>query len=170
MKNKDLAIIGAAVLIPILLLSKKKNETAGQSYLNNPSLPRGIRNNNPGNIVLNGEKWKGEIPGVDTRFKTFENIVWGTRAIFVNLRNYYFERGLKTIRGIISRWAPTGENETAKYIATVSAMTGINADSVLSWGAGDFKRIAKAISIVENGSIANTIITDNVLQNAWSLL
>lgn len=36
------------------------------------------------------------------------------------LRNYQSRHGLRTVREIISRWAPPAENPTEKYIAFVA--------------------------------------------------
>ena len=43
-------------------------------------------------------------------------------------RTYYGKYGLKTIRGIVSRWAPPKENNTEAYIRHVSDYTGIGPD------------------------------------------
>ena len=51
-------------------------------------VPRGIRNNNPLNIVK-GQNWKGERhPQTDRRFEEFESMQYGIRAGFKLLRNY----------------------------------------------------------------------------------
>lgn len=45
--------------------------------------PRGLRNNNPGNIRLSSTKYQGEVqPSQDTAFKQFESMAYGYRAIF----------------------------------------------------------------------------------------
>lgn len=85
--------------------------------------PRGIRNNNPGNIRL-GNNWKGEKPGEDTAFETFTSVEYGIRAIFKLIDTYISKYNLETIQGIISRFAPPHENATANYInAVVRYMT-----------------------------------------------
>lgn len=77
--------------------------------------PRGIRNNNPGNIRL-GNEWKGEALGIDNAFETFTSIEFGIRAIFKLIDTYVKKYQLETIQGIISRFAPPHENATANYI------------------------------------------------------
>ena len=53
------------------------------------NLPRGLRNNNPGNIRINGDLFQGEVrPSKDKSFKQFETMAYGYRAMFVILRNY----------------------------------------------------------------------------------
>lgn len=88
--------------------------------------PRGIRNNNPGNLRKSNEKWLGEIPGADSEFKTFSDSVYGLRAIAKLLVNYERKYGLNTISGLINRWAPTNENDTAVYIAAVAKSCGVS--------------------------------------------
>ena len=53
-------------------------------------LPRGLRNNNPGNIRISPTRYKGEIvPSSDRAFKQFKSRGWGYRAIFVLLESYH---------------------------------------------------------------------------------
>ena len=92
--------------------------------------PRGIRNCNPLNIRRSKDKWQGlSALQEDREFFKFESIEWGWRAAFVILcRTYYGKYGLKTIRDLVSRWAPAKENNTEAYIRHVSDYTGIGPD------------------------------------------
>ena len=134
---------------------------------NEVKLPRGIRNNNPLNIRLSKDKWQGQInanvnvngnnssPKGDAEFVQFYSMEYGWRAAFVILcRTYYGKYGLKTIRDIVSRWAPAKENNTEAYIRHVSDYTGIAPNKVL----GSPKEqptqwllIGYAMAVVENG-------------------
>lgn len=89
------------------------------------SLPRGIRNNNPGNLVKSSEKWEGAI-GDDGRFLTFASMEWGVRAMARNIRTKQTKYGINTLRKLITKLSPPNENDTNKYIATVSGWTGID--------------------------------------------
>ena len=133
--------------------------------------PRGIRNNNPLNIRRSKDKWQGQInpsgngnvngngnnssPKGDAEFVQFYTMEYGWRAAFVILcRTYYGKYGLKTIRDIVSRWAPAKENNTEAYIRHVSDYTGISPNKVL----GSPKEhptqwllIGYAMAVVENG-------------------
>jgi len=91
--------------------------------------PRGIRNNNPGNIRKSTTKWQGEIAGTDPAFERFSAPVWGIRALAVILLNYERQHGLHTIRDIVTRWAPPDENDTDAYVRFVSARSGIDPDT-----------------------------------------
>jgi len=92
--------------------------------------PRGIRNNNPGNIRWCDE-WQGLVPKsqrTDKSFCQFISPEYGIRAMIVILRNYQSKYGLRTITGMIKRWAPPNENNTQAYINSVVQATGTEAD------------------------------------------
>ncbi len=93
--------------------------------------PRGIRNNNPGNIEDNGTKWRGRV-GDDGRFVIFDTPENGIRALARTLKTYHKKYGLTTVRGIINRWAPAVENDTNSYIEHVAGSLGVLPDSSLS--------------------------------------
>ena len=120
---------------------------------------RGYRNNNPGNIRINGDKFQGEvIPSQDKEFKQFESMAYGYRAIFKILRNYQINYKLNTIRQMISRWAPKNENDTANYISFVSERSGIPADDPIRTDNREMMiRIVAAMSRVENGIDADMV-------------
>lgn len=118
-------------------------------------LPRGIRNNNPGNI-RHGESWQGlanDQPDPD--FATFMAPEWGLRAVMRLLINYHRKHNVRTVGGIISRWAPPNENDTVGYINAVSKALGVQGDTPINWwdGGTDDTLIAltKAIARHENG-------------------
>ena len=81
---------------------------------------RGIRNNNPANIRHSCSKWLGlSKVQVDKEFCTFDSMEFGVRALLVLLRTYYNKHHCNTIRKVISRFAPSSENNTEKYIKYV---------------------------------------------------
>jgi len=122
-------------------------------------LPRGIRNNNPGNIDQNGKNdwngrdpWEGSVKGDDSRFVTFATTEMGIRALGKLLRTYQNIHGLNTIEGIITRWAPPKENDTPAYIALVSRLTGIGPKQKINVNEMDtLYLLSRAIMIKENG-------------------
>ncbi len=79
---------------------------------------RGERNNNPGNIRKSPIAWRGEIPGSDSSFETFQTPELGIRALGKLLR-HYVDEGFNTTRKIIERYAPHTENDTNAYLAAV---------------------------------------------------
>ena len=129
-------------------------------------LPRGMRNNNPGNIRISPTRYKGEVvPSSDRAFKQFKSRGWGYRAIFVLLESYH-KRGIRTIRQIISRYAPSFENDTEKYICSVCESSLLGADVPLDITDKDtMVLVVCAISKVENGTPA---VIDEVLEG-WDL-
>jgi hypothetical protein len=97
--------------------------------MRDPRASRGYRNRNPGNIDWNERnKWQGQVgretTGNPPRFAVFESHEYGIRALAVLLITYQDRHGLRTIAGIINRWAPGSENDTAAYIAHVARLTG----------------------------------------------
>jgi hypothetical protein len=121
-------------------------------------LPRGIRNHNPLNIRRTGkDQWKGLADAQqDAAFCQFKSLEWGWRAAFHLLtRTYYHKYRLYTIRGIISRWAPSSENDTTAYIANVSRLTGIDPDEPIGIPSDKPARwmmVGAAMAIQENGT------------------
>jgi hypothetical protein len=88
--------------------------------------PRGIRNNNPGNIEKGKDKWQGlvlKLEEKDPRFCEFKDPTWGIRALARVLISYQDKHRINTIMGIINRWAPGHENDTPAYINAVCAAT-----------------------------------------------
>ncbi len=93
--------------------------------------PRGIRNNNPGNIER-GQAWAGEVAGNDPRFATFDTPEAGVRALAKNVLAYQDKHGLNTVEGIINRWAPPKENQTSAYAAAVAKELGVGTGDPLN--------------------------------------
>ena len=120
---------------------------------NDPSLPRGYRNNNPLNIRISANAWAGKLrPNTDGTFEQFRTMAHGYRAAFVLLRTYIDQYRLTTPRSIIARWAPPSENDTAAYLAAVCARSGLPADAALdpsSWE--EMSALVHAMAVVENG-------------------
>jgi len=117
-------------------------------------LPRGIRGNNPGNIDRTGTKWQGmsSDQSGDPRFIVFDAPEWGIRAIVRVLRTYYDKHGLRTVKGIINRWAPPVENDTEAYFMTVAKKLGVDPGEQIDIDDIDTLRtLVKAIIRHENG-------------------
>jgi len=112
-------------------------------------LPRGQRNNNPLNIRISSNPWKGKTKGVDTAFETFESMEYGIRAAIVNIRTY-LTRGVNTVEKIISTWAPSNENDTQAYIQTVCKLTGFKPSTVISINQDSIYPLVNAMSQVES--------------------
>ncbi|WP_225768494.1 structural protein [Inquilinus sp. Marseille-Q2685] len=125
---------------------------------------RGERNKNPGNIERNSvNKWQGRISDADYRnsteyrknggrFEVFSTVEWGIRALAVLLIAYQDRHGLRTVRGVIARWAPGHENDTGAYVDQAVKLTGFGPDAMLDLHSyGHIAPLVKAIITHENG-------------------
>lgn len=125
-----------------------------QSSPSGNSSPRGIRNNNPGNIVYGKFAQSMGATGSDGRFAVFQSMEDGIKAA-IKLLEGYVAKGTDTVRKIISKWAPTNENNTSAYIDAVAKKLGISADAKLT---GDqLSGVAQAIFQHENGRAFNNV-------------
>lgn len=114
--------------------------------------PRGIRNNNPGNIRL-GDPWQGLVSHqTDSAFCQFTTPTYGIRALCRVLISYQDKYGLRSIKDIINRWAPPNENNTGAYVEAVAKATRHSPTTQLDMHAyEDLKAVASAIIVHENG-------------------
>ncbi|RAX00824.1 MULTISPECIES: structural protein [unclassified Photorhabdus] len=133
-------------------------------------MSRGIRNNNPGNIRW-GDDWQGLVPQsqrTDQSFCQFVSPEYGLRAMIKIIQNYHRKYGINTVSGIISRWAPTNENNTDAYINHVCKNTGVTRDQVVDvFNKVFMTELIKSIITMENGSQP---YSDEVIDKAFSLL
>ena len=78
-----------------------------------PTVPAPIRTNNPGALMPGG------------KLAEFGSMEEGLSALDKNLKGYK-KRGINTLEGVISTWAPPNENDTKAYIAHVARVTGLD--------------------------------------------
>ena len=118
-----------------------------------PVLPRGIRNNNPGNIRLSRTRWQGQRNfQFDPAFVEFSTPLHGLRALMRLLMTYHCKHGLDTVTALINRYAPPHENATDGYIHQVAKRLGVARDARLSLHKRDIMvTLARAIVSHENG-------------------
>lgn len=131
--------------------------------------PRGLRNNNPGNIRISSTDWKGKVPlgqNSDGEFEQFTHIVYGVRALIKNLTTW-ISRGQNTISSLINTWAPGHENNTPAYIKSVSKQTGLWEYQQLTGDKDTLYKLSKAIALHENGV---DIITKDLFEQAWKIV
>lgn len=157
---------GLLIDIPFL-----KGDTVSATQFTDMSLPRGIRNNNPGNIRKSADAWQG-LADVqpDSAFFTFKDPVYGIRALAKILRNYRDRYGLTTITGIISRWAPPNENNTQAYAQAVASAVGVSPSEPLAFDAGQLRALVAAIIHHENGQqpYDMELIDDGISRAGWA--
>lgn len=135
---------------------------------NTDTRPLGIRNNNPGNIEPDKRSnWIGAT-GVNGRFLTFSEPLYGLRAMARNLANQKRLYGLNTIRNMLYKYAPPEDNnDTASYIAFVESKSGYDAREEI-----DFEdehvllNVMKAMIRMENGE---NPYSDELIQHAIAI-
>lgn len=132
---------------------------------------RGIRNNNPGNIVKSNTAWQGKVAlnkNTDSRFEQFVSMQYGIRALMKNVITWV-NRGENTIEKLIKKWAPEFENNTAGYIQRVSSEVGVGPREVLKLDKNQMISLAKAVVKVENAP-DHKYIPDKLYTEAFNLL
>lgn len=136
---------------PIIADTEEGNDALDEP-VRDMSLPRGIRNANPGNIRRTGTPWRGksEKQG-DDAFVQFDQPVMGIRALARTLETYRDSYSYDTVREIIDRWAPPNENNTSAYVRAVAREMGIGPDQRFSDTERNNLKLIKAIIRHENG-------------------
>jgi hypothetical protein len=131
-------------------------------------MTRGERNFNPGNIRrIAGVTWEGESPNQssDDSFVIFISAEYGIRAI-ARILTSYAKRGLNTVQGIISRWAPPADaNNTEAYVAAVCVECGVDPTAPVDVQA-TMPNLIKGIIQHENGQM---IYTDQQIADGIAL-
>lgn len=131
---------GGLLALAILLVKSMKanqpkgtpqeyNQETGATVNNNV---RAVRNLNPGNVRYTGEAWQGLTGQDDKGFCQFGSVDMGARCMVKLLRNYAKLHGKDTVRDVITRYAPSVENDTKSYINVVSHRMGVPADQKLN--------------------------------------
>lgn len=124
-------------------------DTLGEVLDNQYDLPRGLRNNNPGNIVKSSIPWKGKVECLDPIHECFESSYYGIRAMLLNLKSYIVDKQLNTIEKIIHTWA---EGNTQEYIEYLELLTDYNRSGIIDFNNREvIVNIAIGIIEWENG-------------------
>ncbi len=116
-----------------------------------------IARNNIFNIrpLAKGQQWMGQA-GAVKGFAEFETREYGIRAWLVLMRTYRQRHGCRTIRQIVTRFAPPTENNTAHYIGHCCGYMGIGPDTPLS-ARLDYCALAGAMARMETGTNLGTL-------------
>lgn len=113
---------------------------------------RGIRNNNPFNIKRGSSRWLGKVPHQDCSddlFEQFTDIDYGLRAGIILLRNY-IRQGDNTYRKIITRFAPSCENNVDAYLHYINDYFGWNVDTKFEFKSIYFWNLVHKICMYES--------------------
>lgn len=117
------------------------------------TVPRGLRNNNPGNLVHSSQfRWAGELSPPDGPYCRFDIPFHGLRALTKNLWSYWSRDNCKSLRQIIGRFAPPNENDTNAYLTDVAAKCDVSPDMAVDLRDQTFMfKLVTAIIQHENG-------------------
>lgn len=123
-------------------------------------IPRGIRNNNPLNIII-GNTWLGERENpTDPRFEEFVSMRYGLRAAFIILRRYIRRYGKNTINSIVRTWAPETENQVQAYIDNVCKFTQMHPDTRIDYS--DKKTMCRLVAAMAKVECGQSISEDEI--------
>lgn len=149
------------------LPSNFRNWNGGSDYLS--SAPRGIRNNNPGNLIFTNINWTGKLPkeqNKDRRFEMFIAPEYGIRAMIKDLKND-IEKGKNTVPALMTEYAPRFENNTDAYIQMVCKDLKVSATAKLLPTKNTLRLLVHSISRIENGG---NFITNELFDKAYAMI
>ncbi len=144
-----------------------RNWNGGNTYL--PSAPRGIRNNNPGNLIYTNIAWNGKLSkeqNKDRRFEMFIAPEFGVRAMIKDLK-HDIEKGKNTVPTLISEYAPKHENNTGAYITTVCKDLKVSQSAKLLPTKNTLRLLVLSIAKVENGG---NYVSNELFEKAYSMI
>lgn len=128
--------------------------------------PRGIRNNNPLNIIHSGAKWQGLADfQPDKNFCKFTSMAYGIRAAVLILRSYR-KKGFTTVQEIVTRWCP--DRTAPAYIQRVCKETGWPHTKVVDV----FNRVevAALLTAMTKVECANYVLQQSDINKAFSMI
>lgn len=133
--------------------SKWMRENLGIGFRDDDgSAPRGIRNNNPGNLNYAGQDGATKEGGENGRFAVFSSMRDGISALHRQIQRY-MAKGINTIDAIVNKYAPSSDgNNVQSYIQQLVGATGKGANEILSGDdQGTVFKLIRGIINHENG-------------------
>jgi hypothetical protein len=138
---------------------------------------RGLKNNNPFNLVKSSTRWYGEIDGIDEKFCTFSSLDLGVRAGLINLYTGYFSKSL-TVRRLVMKYSPPEDNisksdpdgmkSVEAYIGAISKRT-LLSDSMVPIKS-QWLSVASAMLYHENGISVKSEVELLVVSKLYNLV
>ena len=123
---------------------------------------RGVRNNNPGNIMKSNDEWQGLVGYDDDGYAIFDSPESGIRAKGRVLMTYG-RKGYNTLPKMFERYAPKGhgDNDPVAYAEFVANATGYGMNDVLDLqNPTVLMNLSRAINRMENGDDSANSFTD----------
>lgn len=139
------------------------------------TMPRGYRNNNPCNL-RKGQPWQGlDTPPDDGAFCRFTSMTYGFRAALKLLHTYYYKHRLRNTRAIIERWAPESDgNNVYHYASYVAGCLNKRPKSFLPYPEEfrwEWVHFVVAMAEVENGiNVKDRAELEFYAGKAWDML
>ena len=137
------------------------------TYLGDQRLPRGMRNNNPGNIYITKKAYLGKIPiskRKDRQFEQFEKYWHGVYNLTSILHFYYFDKKANTIEKLVNKFARPGQ--LLKPITqSITKATGIRPRKEIHFTRENIYLIVCELTRYENNR--NTLITPDLFAYVW---
>lgn len=177
MNARLLTLLGLLGATGVLAWLYFRNQSSGASddavgslvdTLKNAVEPRGVRNNNPGNIRISSNAWQGKVtPNTDGTFEQFDTMVNGIRALAITLTNYQRLYGLNTVRGVITRFSATDQNA---YVADVASYLGVDPDDPLDIADPvTLTALVNGIITQENGVVGALLVSSDDISQGVAL-
>jgi hypothetical protein len=110
------------------------------------AIETGNKINNPGNIRPTNQK---------TGFNNYGNADAGLKAIDDNLRIYGEKHGIDTLAGVISRWSPPEENNTAALIKNASKRLGLDPNKKINLSDPVVRHTISGAIVQQEGPVFN---------------
>jgi len=133
-------------------------------FSQNKDLPRGLRQNNLGNIRPSTKyQWNGQI-GIKDNYVVFSDVEHGIRAMAKDLLSK-IKRGLDTLDKYIPVYSPDGDgaNDQNAYINAMVKSTGFKPDTILSPDYYTLTKLVKGHIGVENGSKYAALVPEEAI-------
>ena len=128
--------------------------------------------NNPGNLRVGNPVYNGEVDAQGNKFRWFEDMPHGLRAVIVLYRYYYTILRKKTLTDCINTYAPPSDgNATSVYVTDVATDTGYSpTDDIhdLLYTQAGAVSLMKAVTKAEQGSSFS--LSDDDCNAAYNLL
>ncbi len=142
------------------------------------TLPRGLRNNNPLNIIISSTPWQGKVDAAhntDGTFEQFKSLELGFRAAIINIRTMIRRDRLDTPATLIPRWAPDPDPKAIEsYLNYVCDRSYIGRSERLMYAnKNQICRLVHAMAEFENGYRKDTgepYISFGRIENAWAMI
>ena len=139
--------------VPSTSAAATDSEQAPAASAADPSLSRGMRNMNPGNLDFRHQEGAELEQHATPRFAKFKTMEDGVSA-FARQMQLYASRGQDTVRSIISKYAPPNENNTVAYMNGLAKSLGVGVDQHMAQG-GSFddeklRGLMAGVSKIEN--------------------